>query len=239
MDLENNNEFEEIPEMKKTLEHQELLENGWLREIMEIEEGVTRERIHSMELPELLEVFDEISGEPLEDTQFWRLQTDLLSSCVACQEFAAKGLLHAELSEEAFMERAKRQGWYADGTPPAFDGKLLEDMGLVVEKQYDATLEDIEQVLESGGKAIGTVHSALLEDPELAGIPWLSANRMIQIIGIDRRDPETVRVIVNDACVADGAGAVYDWSVFEQAWRPGGCYLLSAYAPSIQKGAAK
>lgn len=237
MDWENNQEFQERPQKKEPLERQEILENGWLREIVELEDGVTRERIHGMALPELLEIFDEVSGEPLEDAGFWHRQLEARSGAVACQEFAAKGLLDSDLDEARLMELAKRNGWFADGTPPAYDGKLLEELGLTVEKQFDAAREDIEQILEGGGKALCSVHGGLLEHPELAGMPWLGANRMVQVIGIDRRSPDRIQVIVNDACSPEGAGAAYPWDVFDQAWKVGGRYLLGAYRQPIQEGA--
>lgn len=237
MDWENNQEFHELPQKKEPLERQEILEGGWLREIVELEEGVTRERIHSMELPDLLEVFDTMSGDPLKDMDLWHGQAEAQSGVVACQEFAARGLLDSDLDETHLMELAKRQGWFEGGTPPAYDGKLLEDLGLSVEKQFDASRESIEQVLESGGKALCTVHGGILEHPELAGMPWLGANRMVQVIGIDRCDPERVQVLVNDPCSPDGAGVAYSWDTFDQAWQVGDRYLLSAYRQPIQGGA--
>lgn len=68
-------------------------------------------------------------------------------------------------------------------------------------------------------------------------MPWLGTNRMVQVIGIDRCDPERVQVLVNDPCSPDGAGVAYSWETFDQAWQVGDRYLLSAYRQPVQGGA--
>lgn len=229
-------EMEELPKSPEQLESQEL-EPGWFSETEELEPGVVSERIGHREIAESAEPNSDIIGEPEEDAELWHLQQEEMSCAVVAQEFVAESLLDQEFSEEKMVEFAQQQGWYENGTSPEDAGKLLEAMGLIVEREYDASLEDLEQVLESGGKAMVSVHNAVLESPELSMLPWLSANHMIEVTGIDRRDPEHVKVIVNDSGVADGAGKAHEWKDFEKAWETGGRYMVSAYKP-VEGGAA-
>ncbi|MDC7287986.1 hypothetical protein NXH76_09240 [Blautia schinkii] len=205
-----------------------------IEEIQEIEEIPMN--VEALEQQEQ-EGSREIIGEPKEEAEHWHLQQEEMSCAVVSQEFVAESLLNKEFSEEKMVEFAERQGWYENGTSPEDAGKLLEAMGLLVEREYDAELEDIEQVLENGGKPLVSVHNAVLENPLLASFPWLSANHMIEVTGIDKTDPEHVKVIVNDSGVLDGAGKVHEWNDFQKAWETGGNYMVSAYRP-IEGGTA-
>lgn len=203
----------------------------------ELEPGVVSVRVGRAAEPEGGEQTSDVTGEPEEDAELWHLQQGEMTCAVVSQEFVAEGLLDKDFSEAKMVEFAERQGWYENGTSPEDAGKILEAMGLSVEREYDASLEDLEQVLETGGKAMVSVHNAVLENPVLSAFPWLSANHMIQVTGVDRTDPAHVKVIVNDPGVVDGAGAKHAWNDFEKAWETGGNYLISAYKP-VQGGMA-
>lgn len=229
-------EIEELLLINETLEPRELPE-GWSSEQRELETGVVSEWIGRPQPAENQEGSGEIVGEPKEDAELWHLQQGEMTCAIVSQEFVAESLLDKDFSEEKMVDFAERQGWYENGTSPEDAGKLLEAMGLSVEREYDADLEDLEQVLESGGRPLVSIHNAVLENPLLSSFPWLSANHMIEVTGIDRTDPGHVKVIVNDSGVLDGAGKVHEWDEFEKAWKTGGNYMVSAYKP-VQGGAA-
>lgn len=204
MSWEYEDELDELPESMERLEPREL-ESGWFIETSELEPGVISERIGCTKTAELGELNSDMVGEPEEDAKLWHFQQRSMSCAVVSQEFVAEGLLHKDFSEEKMVEFAKQHGWYEDGTSPEDAGKLLEAMGLTVEREYGASLEDLEQVLSGGGKAMVSVHNAVLANPEQSAVPWLSANHMLEVIGIDRSDAEHIKITVNDPGVRDGA----------------------------------
>ena len=227
MSWEIGDEYDELPEVQE-------LEPGWISEMQELEPGVVSEHIGHECAQEAVELLgeSEIVGEPLEDAELWHMQHSETTCAVVSQEFVAENFLNKEFSEEELVEFAEANGWYENGTPPEYAGKILEALGIPVEREYDASLNDLEQVLESGGKAMVGVHNAVLANPELAAFPWLSANHMVQVTGIDRTDPQQVKIILNDPGVPDGAGAEHLWNDFEKAWATSGHYLVSAYRPA-------
>lgn len=233
-DEEELEENEECPQNNEIMESQELPE-GWYSKEKELEPGVMSEWIGCDHAEEVRKDHGEIVGEPKEDAELWHLQRGEMTCAVVSQEFVAESLLNKDFSEEKMAAFAERQGWYENGTSSENAGKLLEAMGLLVEREYDAGLDDLEQVLENGGRPMVSVHNAVLENPRLTAFPWLSANHMIEVTGIDKRDPEQPKIIVNDSGVRDGAGKVHEWNNFEKAWKTGGNYMVSAYKP-IQEG---
>jgi hypothetical protein len=232
MGYEFEDEAEEIEDNKELFPFGiEQVSEGIIRETKELGNGVVSERIKSAEFPEIKES-PEIIGEPKEDMKYWHLQSEDMSCAVACQEFVAEDLLNTNLSEEKMIDYAEQRGWYENGTNPEDVGKLLESMGLTVEHQNSCTLEDIEETLESGGKVMVSVNNQALKDPNLSEIAGLGANHMVEVIGIDRRDANNVKVILNDPGVKNGSGIEHSVSTFENAWETGGCYMVSAYKDS-------
>lgn len=210
----------------------EEISDGVFRETRELGEGFASERIAGRKIAGQNEA-PEISGEPMEDMRHWHCQSEGMSCAVACQEFVAEELLDRELSERKMIGYAERHGWYENGTPPEDAGRLLESLGLETERSYGGSLGEIEKVLESGGKVMASVSNYMLKFPQSAGIAGLSANHMVEVIGIDRRNPADVRIILNDPGVDNGRGIEHSASDFERAWEMGGRYMISAYrAPS-------
>jgi hypothetical protein len=235
MGYEFDDELEDLEEIEDNTElfHDgiEQISDGMLCETKELDNGVVSERIMGSESHEAEEM-PEVIGEPKEDMEHWHLQSEDMSCAVACQEFVADELLNEDISEKKMIEYAEQQGWYEKGTNPEDVGKLLESMGLDVERQFNGKLEDIEQTLESGGKVMVSVNNHTLKDPNLSEIAGLGANHVVEVIGIDRRDPNNVKVILNDPGVENGRGIEHSVSDFEKAWETGGCYMVSAYKDS-------
>lgn len=195
----------------------------------ELEAGVLLERLGEYhEGIEELETCDRIAGDPQKDMDEWHLQTEQNSCAIACQSFVAEQLLDGDFSEEEMIRNAKAMGIYdsASGTAASDVGDLLENLGLEVDRWFDAGLGELAQALEEGEKVICGVSSQILANPELANVPGIKADHAVQIIGIDATHPENVQVILNDPGVLDGQGIRHDLDTFMKAWETGGNYAV-------------
>lgn len=205
--------------------------------VKEIEPGLTLERSEqvALSLSELAEGADLIAGNPETDMENWHMQTEQNSCAVCCQEFVAEQLLDREFSEQEMIQYATEQGWYNPETGTTLNdvGKLLEALGLEVERESGLALSDLVTELESGHKLICGVNNMILENPAFAELPGIKANHAVQVIGIDYSTPEDVRVILNDSGVANGRGRNVSADTFVKAWNTSGNFAVSAW-----KGAA-
>ena len=189
-----------------------------------------REYLGSYErVPEVTEQTDAVIGD-LEDIENWHPQGESMSCAVTVQEMIAEQLLDREFSEDAVIDFAEQAGWYdpVEGTTLEDAGKVLEAMGLDVERDYSATLSDLEQALENGEKILCGVDNMILYNPLFALIPGRAANHAVQLVAIDYTDPENPQVILNDTGVPNGQGIRHDLDVFMAAWKTSGNYAMFA-----------
>lgn len=199
--------------------------------IIELEPGVTLEkigeRIDNVEVTEETETV--IVGDWEEAKEHWHRQLEN-ESCVITQEISvAEQLLGEDLSEEQMLELSKQMGWYDGSRVSEGDcGKLLEHMGLEVEKAENLELNDLVQELSSGGKVICGVNVDILYKPELFDLPGERANHVVQVIGIDMTDPDNVKIILNDSGISDGRGVVVDADTFMKAWNTSDNFAVMA-----------
>lgn len=123
---------------------------------------------------------------------------------------------------------ARERGWYdpESGTTMLDVGKVLEELGMTVERQTGATISDLAAALAQG-KVICGVNNMLLSVPELAMLPGLRANHAVQVIGIDTSDPNRVEVILNDPGVENGRGIRHSMDDFMKAWKTGGNFMVA------------
>lgn len=171
---------------------------------------------------------NEIVGDIEGDKESWHRQTSPNSCDICVEEFVAEQLLDKEFSEQDFAEYAENKGWYdyEKGTYADDFGKILEDLGLEVERGMGYDLQDIAEELKNGGKVMCHVNSGALHNPEYAEIPGLKGDHMIQVIGIDATNPADVKIIINDSGVPEGEGCRVDASDFLKAWEKSGNLAL-------------
>ena len=196
-------------------------------------DGLIREQILTNKIGEVEEGKESIIGEPLEDMEHWHLQGEMRSCVISCQEFMAEGLLNKEFDEKALIHFAEERGWYENGTTCNDAGNILEYLGLDVESQFDCEMDDIEDVLESGGKVMVSVNNHLLANPELSILPFWDANHAVEVIGIDKSNEDHIKVILNDPGVENGCGIEHDLDDFMEAWESGGNFMIGAFVNSI------
>lgn len=193
-----------------------------------LEEGVSLEHLHAGRGMETEGQRERIIGEPYEDRETWSPQAEENSCAVACQEMIAEQLTGQDFSEEEMIALARERGWYdpESGTTMSDVGKVLEEMGMTVERQTGATVNDLAAALEQG-KVICGVNNMLLSAPELSVLPGLRANHAVQVTGIDTSDPNRVEVILNDPGVENGCGIRHSLDDFLKAWKTSSNFMVS------------
>ena len=197
----------------------------------ELEEGVIREQLgRHEETGEWNEAQERVIGNPEEADDHWHVQSEQNSCAVACQEFVAEQLLDREFSEQELIEYAKERDWYnpAEGTSITDIGKLLEAVGLEVERVQGLSIADLAQSLADGEKVICGVNNMILQEPALAELPGITANHAVEVIGIDYSNPAKPQVILNDPGVLNGKGIRHDLDVFLEAWETSNQFAVIA-----------
>lgn len=214
-----NYELTNLPEILEKKHPSEQLENGVIREFIGVRKEVT-------EMPEQT---DAVIGD-LEDVENWHPQAESMSCAVSVQEMIAEQLLDREISEAKTIDFAKREGWYdsVEGTTLDNTGKVLEAMGLEVERDYDGTISEVMQALANGEKVICGVDNMILYDPRFADMPGRTANHAVQLVALDFSNPEKPQVILNDTGVPNGQGIRHDLDVFMAAWKTSGNFAVYA-----------
>lgn len=177
---------------------------------------------------------DGVIGDPADAMDSWHWQETNSSCAVASQEFVLETLTGREFSEAELRELAEENGWYdPDGGTPMDDvGNILEYMGLNVNKSQGNSISDLEECLANGGEVIVGVDSSELwegENDDFFG-PGMGADHAVQVIGIDRSNPDEPMVILNDSGCANGCGAMVPLDDFMDAWEDSGCFMVEAYA---------
>lgn len=196
--------------------------------VEQLEEGVSLEHLNFANKLEEVEQNYRIVGNPYEDMKTWSSQSELNSCVIACQEMIAEQLTGENYSEEKMIAIAKEHGWYDPecGTSMEDVGRLLEEMGMEVIYETDATIKDLAQALEDG-KVICEVNNMILAEPELNNLPGQKANHVVWVIGIDASNPEDVMVILNDPGIENGCGIYYNLETFINAWNTSGNYMTT------------
>lgn len=181
-------------------------------------------------------VTDGIIGDPTHAMEAWHSQTG--NNCANdAQEFVAEDILGIELSEDDLAEIATENGWFEaeSGTPVMNIGNLLEYYGIETEQSFHNSFNDLRESLADGNKIIVTVDAEELWSGENNEwfLPGMDANHAIQVVGIDERDPDDIRVIINDSGVANGKCVTVPADIFMDAWEDGDNFMVEAFADSV------
>lgn len=174
------------------------------------------------------EAMENISGDIMTDIPLWTRQSEPSSCAINSQCFAINALTGKNITEQELIQQAEALNIYdGNGTAPYDVGKLAELHGLEYEQMEKATLEDIEDVLDSGGKVITGISSVKMLYPHMFG--FFRADHAVEVIGIDRNDPEDVRVILNDPGRENGAGVSIPEDVYMKAWKGSNRHMVGIY----------
>lgn len=198
--------------------------------VEQLEEGLFREYIGKAE-PLALEAerSETVIGD-LEDTKNWHFQAEQTSCVIAIEEMIAEQLLKQDMPEGKMIDYSQMRGWYEpmSGTSLEDTGKILEALGLEVERGENYSVSDLVESLAQGQKILCAVDGMMLRDARLAEIPGRSANHAVQLVGIDFSDPQKAQVILNDTFDPNGRGIRYDLDLFINAWKTSGNFAVMA-----------
>lgn len=175
-----------------------------------------------------------IIGNPTHDMQFWYHPDGDFTCGIAVQKFVLESISGRHFSEgELTQEAIDKSGYQPDkGMTLGRVGDILEAEGVHVTHQYNCSLTDIEQKLKEREKVIVGINEGeiLISNQKLSdyrGIPASQgANHVVQVIGIDRSDPEHEKIILNDPAVDFGRGLMVPTERFMTAWQASRCYAI-------------
>ncbi len=178
-------------------------------------------------------VQDAYSAYNIEDaTDTWHVQAYSDTCAIACQEFILEEYSGLEIREDDLAALALENGWYVEGGTPYEDtGNLLEYYGIETYRTFDANFADLENALNNGDRAIIGVYNVGFDNDYEGVYPQWSANHAIEVVGIDKSNPEDIKVIVNDPGVEDGCGKEIDLDVFMKSWSTSGNFMMVADRP--------
>ncbi|MBL1106622.1 C39 family peptidase [Streptomyces sp. 5-8] len=185
-----------------------------------------------------------VTGNPGEAMEVWRPHTGENACAIGAQGMVLTYLTGQEFSEQQLTQEAASMGWFdGSGTAPDDVGNLLEYHGVPVEHVEGATLEQLEEVVASGGAAIVGLDSSEIwtpgfdpaDDPVggVPGIPGQGADHAVWVTGFDHSDPANPMVILNDSGHPDGQGLEVPLDEFLGAWQDSGNLLVAAGSPGV------
>jgi 5-hydroxyisourate hydrolase-like protein (transthyretin family) len=192
---------------------------------------------HYTELPQFEpdESYPEgISGDPAEAMEHWEYQGDTNRCALFSQKFVIEELKPGtEIDIEEFAAVAKENGWFTEdgGTSLLNMNNMLDYYGIENEMTFHNTVDDIEQCLNDGGKVIVSIDADQIwygKEQDLF-TPYSGSNHAVEVIGIDRTDPEHPMVILNDSGTPNGKGEMIPLEDFEKAWEDGDSQMIKCY----------
>lgn len=176
-----------------------------------------------------------ISGDPQESMAYWENQGDTNRCALYSQKFVIEELSQdgTKIDIEEFAQVAKEHGWFTEegGTTFLDMNNMLDYYGINNEMVFHQSVSDIENCLNEGGKVIVSIdcHEIWYGEDNNIFAPDSSSNHAVEVIGIDRTDPEHPMVILNDSGSPNGRGEMIPLDVFEGAWEDGDCQMIKCY----------
>ena len=176
---------------------------------------------------------DAVSGDPETSMQEWEYQGDTGRCALYSQKFILDELTGQDIDMEDMADFAVQNGWFdeANGTAALNMNKMLDHFGIENDMHFHASVSDIEDCLNAGGKVIVSIDADEIwyGSNENLFTPGSSANHAVQVIGIDHTDPDQPMVILNDSGSPEGCGEMVPMDVFTDAWEAGNCQLITCF----------
>lgn len=177
-----------------------------------------------------------------DDLEHWHPQTYDDTCSIVAQEYILDEIgqdYGIDFSEDELRDTATACGWYIPdgGTPMVCVGNILEGYGVGVEKSINANFEDIDSQLQAGNKVLVAIDADEIWNPDgiddddlianLQGMPGQEPNHTVQVIGIDRSNPNNPMVILNDPGIPDGRGLTIPADDFLNAWEDSNNFMVT------------
>ena len=145
-----------------------------------------------------------------------------------CEKYILR-TLNIEFDEEQLLQNAVKNGWQKeDGTALHNVGRHLESKGLVVTRQYKATVDDIANSLNEnecvivavdGGELLGNRADEKIEDLLIGQIP----DHTVVVLSLDEKS-NTITLFDPDS---SNAKDTYPIEQFKDAWNDSKNYMLT------------
>ena len=172
-----------------------------------------------------------ISGDPATSIEHWEYQGDTGRCALYSQKFIVEEFTGQDIDIEEFVEVAEENGWF-DGTTTFLNtNKMLDYYGIDNEMSFHNDINDIEQCLEAGGRIIVAIDADEIwygQGDDLFS-PTSAANHAVEVVGIDRTDPDKPMVILNDSGTPNGKGEMVPLDDFIDAWQDSECQMIECY----------
>jgi hypothetical protein len=179
-------------------------------------------------------------GTPVQDAEYWNQQTGQNSCAVMAQISIYESMTGYELPEDIVCEIAEEIGWYDDetGTTMADTGKILEVLGIPVERSYYCSLGDIARALANGDEVIVGLDASEIWSPYREvntdlPLEQNDAGHAVWITGLDIEPEGRVKVILNDSGNPNGRMMAVDAADFINAWEDYDCFMAVAKTSSV------
>lgn len=147
--------------------------------------------------------------------------------CLECEKYVLRQM-GVEFEEKQLLVDASNNGWLKfEGTALHNVGRHLEGKGLVVNRRYDCSIEDIVAALDvgcsviaavDGGELLGNRIEEVLEDVEVGLLP----DHIVVVVGCDTEGSTVTVYDPNSPNIQD----VYSLEQFEDAWADSKNYLV-------------
>ena len=148
--------------------------------------------------------------------------------CLECEKYILRRL-DIEFNEEQLLQNAIQNGWQKEkGTALHNVGRHLENKGLLVTRQYNASIEDIATALKEnecvivavdGGELLGNRADEIIEDLVIGQIP----DHTVVVLSLDERSNTITLFDPNSSNTED----TYPIEQFKDAWNDSKNYLVT------------
>lgn len=173
---------------------------------------------------------DQVVGSPVSDEQYWEYQGESGPCAIYAQVMAYEGMTGQDVDPQEMINVAYENGWYSgSGTTMDDMDKILNYLGADTEKGYGGDLQDLEDCLSDGGRAVVAIDGNEIWYGNTDTYAPNDPNHAVEVIGIDYSGEEPM-VIINDSGTVDGHAIMVPASQFMDAWEDSNFYYVEAYA---------
>ena len=155
--------------------------------------------------------------------------------CLECERYILRKL-NIEFNEEKLLQNAVKNGWQKkDGTALHNVGRHLESKGLVVTRQYNASINDIANALNEderiivavdGGELLGNPEAEVFEDRIIGQIP----DHTVVVLSLDEKSNTITLFDPNSS----NANDTYPIDRFKDAWDDSKNYMVTITSDSMK-----
>ena len=155
--------------------------------------------------------------------------------CLECEKYILCKL-NIEFDEEQLLQNAIQNGWQKEnGTALHNVGRHLENKGLIVTRQYNASIEDIATALKDdesvivavdGGELLGNKADEIIEDLVIGQIP----DHTVVVVSLNPNNDTITIYDPNSSNVED----IYPLEQFKDAWNDSKNYLVTITSNSMK-----